>query len=475
VEIRYNIGTEKQVNNKGEMRTTLKIFPILLCTLLLVGITTCSNAPKFKYESDATLQTLLKKEAPAYPETSFLIFSDTHIYAPILGTEGKAFQDYLAKDRKLLKESTEIMESVIEATKKIDAKFVIVPGDLTKDGELASHELAASYLSQLEASGKQVYVVPGNHDINNGVSYKYAGDKTEHVPNITPAEFVKIYGEFGYKEALQRDPASLSYFAEPQAGLWLLALDSCRYAENKGDHEPITDGKMSTATLQWIEEMLIEAATKNKAVIAVMHHGMVEHYRGQEKNYGEYIVDDYQAISKLLAMCNVRLAFTGHYHAQDITLARWHEANKFVFDIETGSLVTYPNPYRVVKIDASQKATISSYRIQATHTHPDDFQKYSLAYTRDTIKGIAKSTIQGYKVDSAEAEDLAQQVAEAFVAHQAGDEKLPPEIDAIRTQGLSLPGWFVVNFRKDLVQGLWNDLEPPDNNINIDLKTGKSE
>jgi hypothetical protein len=78
----------------------------------------------------------------------------------------------------------------------------------------------------------------------------------------------------------------------------------------------------------------------------------------------------------------------------------------------------------------------------------------------------------GYKVDRAEAEKLAQQVAQAFVAHYAGDEKLPPGQEAMQTKGLSIPGRVVVNFRKDLVIGVWHDLPPPDNDITIDLKTG---
>jgi hypothetical protein len=37
---------------------------------------------------------------------------------------------------------------------------------------------------------------------------------------------------------------------------------------------------------------------------------------------------------------------------------------------------------------------------------------------------------------------------------------------------LSFMGWVVVTYRKGLLKGLWFDLEPPDNNITIDLKTG---
>lgn len=54
----------------------------------------------------------------------------------------------------------------------------------------------------------------------------------------------------------------------------------------------------------------------------MLHHGIVEHYKGQEKNYGEYVVDDFHAVSRLLAMYNVRFVLTGHYHAQGITVVR---------------------------------------------------------------------------------------------------------------------------------------------------------
>jgi predicted MPP superfamily phosphohydrolase len=455
------------------MKAKVRLFQIAICALVVMSLTACSSSQeyKFKYESDAVLQDTLRA-APAYPETSFVVFSDPHVYDPSLGTEGVAFESYLAEDRKLLRESTEIMEAAISEIKNEEADFVLVPGDMTKDGERSSHELVVSYLEQLEASGKQVYVVPGNHDINNGYSFKYAGDTAVRVPNITPSEFVDMYGDFGYKEALYRDTASLSYVAEPQSGLWLLALDSCRYSENIENEKPITDGIFNAATMQWIEEMLKKAATEKKAVIVMVHHGIVEHYVGQEKNFGEYLLDDYPVVSKLLAAYNARLAFTGHYHAQDITLARWTEPDKFIFDVETGSLVTYPAPYRTVSIDASQKAAIQTKHIQSIQSHPDDFQEYARAYALSGIQGIATQTIMRYKVNQAEAEKLAGQVAQAFLAHYAGDENLPAGQEALQTSGLSIPGWVVVNFRKNLVIGLWHDLPPPDNNITIDLKTG---
>ncbi|MEX0595754.1 MAG: metallophosphoesterase, partial [Candidatus Paceibacterota bacterium] len=94
---------------------------------------------------------------PDYPEIKIIIFSDPHYFDASLGNEGKAFQDYLDKDRKLLRDSRELMEVVISSIEKIDADLVLVPGDLTKDGEKINHEKMAGFLTRIENSGKKVF------------------------------------------------------------------------------------------------------------------------------------------------------------------------------------------------------------------------------------------------------------------------------------------------------------------------------
>ncbi|MFN3306147.1 MAG: metallophosphoesterase family protein, partial [Candidatus Kapaibacteriota bacterium] len=105
---------------------------------------------------------------------SISIFSDPHLYDTTLGTKGLAFDEYLNSDRKMLRESEAILQSVIEMIANDNSQIVLVPGDLTKDGELHNHLLMAKYLRKLESLGKKVYVVPGNHDINNPKSFSYA-------------------------------------------------------------------------------------------------------------------------------------------------------------------------------------------------------------------------------------------------------------------------------------------------------------
>jgi len=452
-------------------RVLSRIIQFSVCIIIVVSMLACASPKqKFEYESNAVLRQQLA-QAPIYPETSFIVFSDPHIYDPSLGTTGAAFEAYLNKDRKLLRESPEILESAISSIKNLDSAIVLVSGDLTKDGEKVSHDLTASYLAQLKAAGKKVYVVPGNHDILNGHSYKYVGDVIERVPNITADQFAQIYADYGFKDALHRDPNSLSYVAELQPGLWLLALDSCLYRENVEDKEPVTDGKFSAEPLAWSEKMLGQAAKENKAVIVMMHHGIMEHYVGQEKNYGEYIVDNYEDVAKLLANYNVRMVFTGHYHAQDITDKKF-DNGKFIFDIETGSLVTFPCPFRVVTIDKDQLATIKSERVTSIASHPDNFPAYAKQYLQDGIATIATGVLMGYKIDRPEAEKIAQEIAVAFGAHYGGDEQLAPGQTMVTETGLSPLAWLVSQYRKDLIVGLWNDLIPPDNNVTLNLKDG---
>lgn len=189
--------------------------------------------------------------------TTFAIMSDPHYFAPSLGIGGVAFEKYLANDRKMLAESKAISESVVESLLQENIKFVLVSGDLTKDGEKQSHIELAKLYGKLVSAGKKVIVVPGNHDISNPHSHKYTGESAEPTPSVTPEEFAEIYKDCGFGSAIARDKNSLSYISEPVAGLWVFALDACRYKENT--NSPITGGKYSEATLQWINDNLQKA------------------------------------------------------------------------------------------------------------------------------------------------------------------------------------------------------------------------
>ena len=221
-----------------------RLIYLVLCILLIPAVTACAPQQPLKYEMEPALQALLDSP-PAYPQVNFAVMTDLHTYNPDLGTDGKAFENYVAGDYKLTKESAEILQTAIGQINSENVSFVLVPGDLTDHGDRASHELVAQYLKQLKSNGKKVYVIPGNHDIENPNAVRYSGNSALRIRNITAEEFAQIYADFGYKDALYRDPASLSYVAEPRKGIWLLALDSCRYRGKVGEEETLISGRFS--------------------------------------------------------------------------------------------------------------------------------------------------------------------------------------------------------------------------------------
>ena len=277
----------------------------------------------------------------------FCVFSDPHYYDPTLGTTGSAFQAYLAQESKMFAESDAILSAAIKGVMQESPDFLLIPGDLTKDGEKVCHQKFAGYLKSLTDLGIKVYVVPGNHDVLNAHSYSYSGSSMTSVPNITPEDFSTLYAQFGYADAIARDPNSLSYIAEPVSGVWLFALDACRYKENT--QTTVQDGgQFSSNTLAWILNQLQNAKSKDKTVIGMMHHGVMEHYTGQKAFSPDYVVDNFQSVDSLFVRNGMNWVFTGHYHSQDIVMEKID--GNVLYDIETGSIVTFPSPYRTITL-----------------------------------------------------------------------------------------------------------------------------
>ncbi len=398
------------------------------------------------------------------------VIADPHFYDTDLGSTGEAFEAYLAQDRKMLVESEAILASAVKMIKAKRPDIVLVPGDLTKDGALTSHEKFAGYLAQLEAAGIQVLVCPGNHDINNPHAVSFSGATTTPVANVDPTQFATIYNDYGYGEALDSDPASLSYVAEPVPGLWVLSLDICKYEDNIPNGHPETGGAFRPETLAWVLDKLAEARALGKQVIAIQHHGITEHYTGQSTAFAEYVIDEWKTVSQTLANAGLKMVFTGHYHANDITETVSDEGLPTLFDIETGSLVTYPSPVRFVSLTETGAAIHTEYVTAIDYdTGGVPFPEYAHGFLYQGLLGIAQYTlIHQYGLDAAAASYLAPYVADAFAAHYAGDETLDGDtLGFIMT--LINNSDATVQFLGQSLYALWADLSPADGNTFLDL------
>ena len=435
---------------------------LLICALLAVSATGyffisnwLDSLPKLKYDVNTDAASPI-----AYPDAEFAVISDLHIYDPSLGADGTAFEATMQSDRKLLLDSIDLLDYAINDILNSSAKFVLIPGDLTKDGERVCHDIAAEKLTRLTNAGLKVFVIPGNHDVNNPDAVSYSGNSTTHVDTVTAEDYAQIYADFGYKDALARDSGSLSYVTEPVEGLWLLAIDACRYRENEPEKGEIVGGKISQDTADWIASVLKDAASNGKAVIVMIHHGIVEHWDGQRKLHPDYLIEDYKHFGSFLASYNVRLAFTGHYHAQDIT--RGDFSGKYLYDVETGSLVTAPCPIRYCTL-SENSFSVESVTI-ADKLHPGtEFARNATAFVKTTVYNEAFSTLKNYKVSDKDSDIIADAVGDAFAAHYSGDEN-PAERPAFDKSRLGLWGRFILSQQQYVLDGLWNDLPPADNN-----------
>jgi len=404
-----------------------------------------------------------------FPPVKFAVFADPHYFSPGLAPDGQARELALRemKDIKMIMDAGEILAAAVEAALKEQVDFVLVCGDITKDGERESHQEAAAILEKLPAAGIPVFVINGNHDIRNHHSRRYVGSRSYPAPSVSPDEFAHIYRTFGFAASFSRDPHSLSYAAEAAPGLWLLALDSCVY-----HRKARVGGRLSSSTAAWVSEIMGRAAKTGHGVIAMMHHGLLEHYPGNRRFYPQYIIERNRSSAASLAGMGLPVVFTGHFHAQDVQVFCNHQGG-FIYDIETASLVTFPCAYRVVSVTCDQTLLVQSKAIVSTESHPMGFRQYAHQYCYAQGVAAAQRKLRRLGLRRADAAALAPQIIDAFQAHCVGN---PHSTDRILDfAGINAWGRFVMSNYRALLTGLWEQSGPPDNDLVINLADGTWE
>ncbi len=409
--------------------------------------------------------------SPATNVYTIAVLADNHYMDPsLLIKDGPAFQDYLVTNGKLLAASDAIMQEaiyeLIHATPKPD--LVLIPGDLTKDGELVSHVSVHLYLQQLIQAGIKVRVITGNHDIYNPNSYEYNGAVKTRVQNIGPDKFRSIYSDCGYSDALYTDAYSLSYVSEPLPNLWLLSIDCCKY-DNIND-SMYTAGAIRPGTMKWVLDRLAEAARKGKTVFGMMHHGIVEQFTDKHLTFPGFMVDNYTEVANQLMNAGLKIMFTGHFHATDIVE---QPGNQNLYDIETGSIVVFPCSYRMITYIKDSALIITTKHIKKANYSGiapyQTFPQYAESLTRIAADTLFTTTLMANKQISYN--DTAWHIANcmglSLMVHLAGDEDKALEDTAFigQTARQYSAAWLPA-----YCDFLWTDKIPRDNSLTIQLK-----
>jgi hypothetical protein len=417
------------------------------------------------------------------------ILSNIHYMSPTLLNNNAEIYEPFINDRMhkaLLEFGPDILAQVLWDLLKERPDIILIPGDLTKNGELDSHKDMVALLDKLvldlNAVGKdtKIYVIPGSCDINtvdanktiisvdgNGLPKQYnrkytvEGDQlinsdATRILNLNEiisqkSDFFSYYGDFGYNSAV--DKKSFSYLAQPHPNLWILAIDTEQFSS-------ITD-----ETMIWISDQLAKAEG-NAFVLGLMHKNVLSHVSGEVPEVTSNTQPGVTTADQLFDM-GLRVVFTGS-HRNDITFS-----DKQLYEIETVSLVTPPCPYRRISLslypkDCSLNITTKYASPTGTYYSKSDDKFFSYFSGKRLAECVDRFLTLNKTVLDLIPDEIIPICRDAFIASVAGDEPgIPQEvIDAINR--LNPPAK-----TSDRIKNFWTDEILPDNNARIDIPTPK--
>lgn len=390
------------------------------------------------------------------------VVSDIHYLSSKLVGDGDAYRRYVSQTGRDIGDLHAVLDYVIDEISSYGPDILLIPGDLTNHGEADSHKELLVKLKPLREQGVRVLVVPGNHDVAVPDSRSYVQNKLQPAANISALEFSSLYSDFGYGDALKRDDASLSYLTEIDPNTWLLCLDTNRHSEYVTTS--LSSGRILPETLAWALEILADAKQKGVKVLGMMHHGLVEHMPYQSAFFANYLVDEWRHHADILADAGLQVVFTGHFHANDVTLFTSGNGSK-LYDVETGSLAQYPFPYRLMELDGSN-LTINSFFVDSLPGIPQLGNKYRTKL-EEISERVIKSRINNMNMPMPVQlkENLTQLLVQMSLHHVAGDEK--PDSSMLRL----IDNLALIMGDEDFDMDSFSlDFPPSDNNLTIVLE-----
>lgn len=281
---------------------------------------------------------------------SFYLVTDTHYFEPSLGASGKAFEEYMQREQYFMAESSDIVRaafSKIAEDESVDT--VIIPGDLSKNGEIESHKSFVKELYKLRDSGKKIFVITAGHDYGEK-SRAFVGDERIEVEGTPFGILREMYADFGYSQALAVDESTLSYIAEIAPGVRMLAIN----CDSEGNPKGEVDDRLG----EWIKGRLDEAKKDGCSVFAICHYPLIPSVPVFDL-VGDAKLRNWRKTASLLADNGVEFIMTGHMHIQSINEYVSERENKII-DICTSCLGGSPAKYRKISVDGD-KLSVESF------------------------------------------------------------------------------------------------------------------
>lgn len=313
-------------------------------------------------------------------EFGFAVASDTHYVHPVkqagttLADEGWV-TTFNSESESLTNQSGFIIDEFLkECAENPKCQFVLITGDLATHGRdyVSEHEAVAAKFRKFEKeTGKQVYVINGNHD------------NAKDMP-VDHKKFTEIYHEFGYDEALSTDEGTCSYSANLNDEYTLVALDTCDERYRVVPNNDIT-------RMDWAVKQIKAAKKQGKKVIMIMHHNLLEHNPFQKLNEKNYVVNTPYSFAGLLADLGIKLVFSGHTHCNNVK-SYTSFLGSTIYDFSMSSLGNFPAEYKYFNVTDSK---ISYETKKINHIDADKLAEVCKGFSNEALE-MMKNNLQTY-------------------------------------------------------------------------------
>lgn len=264
---------------------------------------------------------------------------------------------------RLTAESGELLQDAVDQVNQItpNVDFVMFTGDMVNTPYQKELMKFIPYANQLRVPW---YAVLGNHDICVGgfLSKRVYWDiLNSHNKNFN---FSKTYYSFS-----------------PKKGYKVIGLDSII------DDRITANGRIDDEQLLWLDKQL--SKSKKDVVLIFLHVPIVEPLHSE----GHKLLNADEVLNILNKYKNPIAVFSGHYHTTKITQL----AN--VLHVSTPSLVSYPNSFRIIRINNQKKKVI--FDIYFKETRYKDVQKRAkmMAFGSQTYYGSDSDRSGTYIID----------------------------------------------------------------------------
>ena len=397
-------------------------------------------------------------------DKTIFVFSDLHVMAPSLldNPTNKQWKNDLANSKIMLDFSASMFDLLVEKILSEKPDLVLITGDLTKDGEVESHQCVKERLDKIKAAGIKVLLIPGNHDrgyMDNALVY--ANDTSTVAKTFDNPTFFDYYKGYGFDDNSQLYDYSMNYVTEPLPGLTLIGIDTgiwCQYREG---------------VIDWVCQQASEARKKGNQLLIMQHHPLMPHYYSQNEIFELSTPEDYLEVRDRFANSGIRVVLSGHTHTSDI--CRYTSTEGYdIFDINSGCPISYPCDFRVLKLN-DNSLTVT------THSLCEDMEQTNKKFTlkaenrlHQYVKKWAERWLARRNITN---DFFTTELAFCFVIHAEGDEPENPDssnelaffriIHEIAARELNEEAVELLGHVREIVKSMLGDYQTPDEPYNI--------